>query len=63
MVTETDKGKATCIIEIQKVNKMVEEEISKERRYAEFVKNYSVTPFPRPVSKNTQKSFKGLSFN
>ena len=33
MVAEADKGRATCIIKEEKVNKMVETELNNQNRY------------------------------
>ena len=33
MVVEADKGRATCIIEQEKVNKMIETELNNQNRY------------------------------
>ena len=40
MVIEADKVRASCIIEIQKVDKMVEEEVSKGERSTEVKIDY-----------------------
>ena len=39
MVVEADKGKATCIIEEEKVNKMIETELNNQNRYHSLKKD------------------------
>ena len=50
MVTEVDRGKTTCVIEIQTADKMVEEKEKNKKSYTEMKKG-SIKTVKKKVNK------------